>query len=401
MDLSTPFPKDFSMFERLLTIPLDVENSAFIFGPRGIGKTHWLKYHLRNIEHIYFDLLDSATYRLFQATPEAIQSRIPSGYQGWIVIDEVQRVPELLNEVHRAIEHDQQRFILTGSSARKLREKGINLLAGRALRYHMHTLVIQELGEAFNIEHALTLGMLPETYTHNQPEHYLATYIETYLREEVLQEGLTRNISAFARFLEVASYSQGSSINASEISREVGIDRKVIENYFYILTDLLLCHMIPPFTKRAKRKLMQKDRFYYFDAGIYNYLRPKGILDNSSEVGGVALETLFLQSLLAIIDYNHLSEKVYYWRTATGIEVDFVVYGDDALIAFEIKHTKFITPKLIKGLKQFKNDYPMCRSYLIYQGKEKQYLSDGIVALPIAEALLLLPDILLGKGVIK
>lgn len=384
------------MFKRLFSLPLDANNSAFIFGPRGTGKTHWIEYFLRDVEHIYFDLLDSSTYRTFQANPEAIQAHIPDNYQGWIVIDEVQRVPELLNEVHRAIEHNKQRFILTGSSARQLRKKGTNLLAGRALRYHMHPLTIQELGDAFDLEHALTLGMLPETYAHDQPERYLASYIETYLREEVLQEGLTRNISAFARFVEIASYSQGSSINASEIAREVSIDRKVIENYFSILTDLLLCHMVPPFTKRAKRKLMQKDRFYYFDVGIYHQLRPKGILDSTSEIGGAALETLFLQSLLAIIDYNNLSAKVYYWRTISGIEVDFIVYGDDILAAFEIKHTKSITPSLTKGLKQFKKDYPMCQSYLIYQGKEKQYLSDNITALPIAEALRTLPNILSG-----
>ncbi len=382
------------MFKRLFSLPLDMHNSVFIFGPRGTGKTLWIQHYLRNLEHLYFDLLDSKTYRIFQATPEEIQQRIPKDYKGWIVIDEVQRVPELLNEVHRAIESRHQRFILTGSSARKLRKNGTNLLAGRALRYRMHPFIIQELGDSFTLEHALTLGMLPATYTYNQPDRYLATYIEAYLREEVLQEGLTRNISAFTRFLEIASYSQGSTINTTEIAREVSVDRKVVENYFSILNDLLLSHKIPPFTKHAKRNLVQKDKFYYFDAGVYQQLRPKGLLDSSSEIGGIALETLFLQSLLAVIDYYNVSAKVYYWRTTSGIEVDFIVYGEKTLIAFEIKHTKSITPTLIKGLKQFKMDYPMCKSYLIYQGADIQYLAEDIIALPITEALTQLPTLL-------
>lgn len=382
------------MFKRLFNIPLNTDNSAFIFGPRGTGKTQWLTSTFKHIDHLYFDLLDSSTYRAFQATPEVIQQHIPERYTGWVIIDEVQRVPELLNEVHRSIEHNTQRFILTGSSARKLRKEGTNLLAGRALRYHMHPLTIQELGDAFSLEHALTLGMLPATYTYDSPERYLATYIEAYLREEVLQEGLTRNISAFSRFLETASFSQGAAINSAEIAREIGIERKVVENYFSILRDLLLCHMVPPFTKKAKRKVMQKERFYYFDVGVYQQLRPKGILDRPEEIGGFALETLFLQSLLAIIDYHNMDLEVFYWRTTSGTEVDFIVYGEQNLLAFEVKHTKSITPKLIKGLKKFQNDYPMCKSYLIYQGQETQYLADSITALPFVHALKELPALL-------
>lgn len=385
------------MFQRLLDLPLDSANSAFIFGPRGTGKTRWLKHHLGKQPHVYIDLLNSKVYRQLQSQPEALSTFIPPNFQGWIAIDEVQRVPELLNEVHRLIEHQYQRFILTGSSARKLRKFGTNLLAGRALRYHMHPLTIQELGTSFNLSHALTLGLLPATYTYDQPAHYLSTYVEAYLREEVQQEGLTRNLGAFARFLEIASYSQGNTTNYAEIAREVGVDRKVIENYFSILRDLLLCHTIAPFTKHAKRKLIQKERFYYFDTGVYHQLRPTGLLDNAQEINGIGLETLFLQSTLALIDYLKLDQNVYYWRTTSGIEVDFILYGEKSLLAFEIKHTSHITPKSIKGLKQFKEDYPMCQAYLIYQGEETQYLADGIIALPFETALLRLPELLTGK----
>jgi predicted AAA+ superfamily ATPase len=380
------------MFKRAFHLPLNNRDSLFVFGPRGTGKTKWLKTHLRSEEHLYFDLLDAATFRTLLAYPERLCQMIAPGFKGWIVIDEVQKNPALLDEVHRLIEQEGFRFILTGSSARKLKRAGVNLLAGRALRYRMHPLILQELEASFNLEHALTLGMLPATYTYGQPGHYLSTYVHTYLREEVMQEGFTRNISSFTRFLEIASFSQGSMVNYTEIAREVGIDRQVVANYFSILNDLLLSNTLPAFTKRAKRRLITTDKFYYFDAGVYQTLRPKGILDAPSESTGVALETLFYQSLLAIIDYEQIQAEVYYWRTTGGVEVDFVVYGRDNLIAFEIKHSKNITPSMIRGLRHFKEDYPMSTLYVIYLGTEILYLADKIVAVPFEEALRKLPD---------
>src|SRR5262245_36238321 len=366
-----------SMFKRLLHLPLQNHDSLFLFGPRGTGKTQWLKTHLIE-KYIYFDLLDPLTFRNLHAAPERLRMMIDPQFKGWVVIDEVQKIPVLLDEVHRLIEHKNIRFILTGSSARKLKRQGINLLAGRAIRYHMYPLVIQELADAFDLEHSLTLGMLPATYTYDDPAGYLTTYIDTYLREEVLQEGLTRNASAFTRFLEIASFSQGSTVNYTEIAREVGIDRQVVQNYFSILQDLLLSHSLPAFTKRAKRRLVTTEKFYYFDVGVYQNLRPKGILDTQSEIAGVALETLFYQSILAIISYLKLEHQVYYWRTTGGVEVDFVAYGENNLIAFEIKHTKNLSPKMLRGLRNFKEDYPIAQLYVLYLGAETLYLNDGI-----------------------
>jgi len=382
------------MFKRLFHIPLNAKDSLFIFGPRGTGKTQWLKTHLANYEHIYIDLLESAVFRRLKAFPETIKDRIPPDFKGWIVIDEVQKIPEILDEVHRLIEHEGKKFILTGSSARNLKSQGVNLLAGRAIRYAMHPFIIQELENNFKLEHALTLGMLPGTYTYDNPSGYLTSYIDTYLREEVMQEGLTRNISAFTRFLEIASFSQGNVVNMSEIARETGVDRQVIQNYFSILHDLLLSHWVPAFTKRAKRKILLREKFYYFDVGIYHALRPKGILDAASEIGGAALETLFLQSVLALIDYKNLDYHVYYWQTVGGVEVDFILYGKEALLAFEIKHTKNITPKMLKGLHHFKEDYPAAKLYIFYLGHETLYLSGGITAIPFVEGLRQLPDLL-------
>lgn len=382
------------MFKRLFNLPLDQHDSLFIFGPRGTGKTQWLKSHLHSNDYSYFDLLDAVTFRQLHAFPERLRELIPKNFNGWIVIDEIQKCPQLLDEVHRLIEHENRRFILTGSSARKLKQSGVNLLAGRAIRYNMFPLIIQELKESFNLEHALTLGMLPATYTYSDPAGYLNTYVDTYLREEVQQEGLTRNMSAFTRFLEVASFSQGSTVNYTEIAREVGIDRQVVQNYFSILNDLLLSHHLPAFTKRAKRRLMTSDKFYYFDAGIYHHLRPKGILDTPSEIAGAALETLFYQSILAIINYFKTSHEIYYWRTSNGAEVDFIAYGQNDLLAFEIKHTKNITQKMLNGLLKFKEDYPIAKLYVLYMGDETLYLKDDIVALPFVAALEKLPELL-------
>src|SRR3990167_5062019 len=316
------------MFQRLFNLPLQAKDSLFIFGTRGTGKTSWLKNHIPQNEMIYLDLLDGETFRKLSAKPESLREHIPPKFHGWIVIDEVQKVHAILDEVHRLIENYHYRFILTGSSARKLKRAGVNLLAGRAIRYTMHPLVIQELGSRFDLAFALQHGLLPALYSYDDPAGYLASYVDTYLREEVMQESLVRNISAFSRFLEVASFSQGQIINASSIAREVGVDRQVIQNYFSILKDLLLSHELPAFTKRAKRRLITTSKFYYFDVGVYHHLRPKGLLDTPNEIAGAGLETLFYQSALALIAYQKSDMQIYYWKTASGVEVDFVLYGE-------------------------------------------------------------------------
>lgn len=385
------------MYSRLFSLPIDSKDSIFLFGPRGTGKTAWLKKNLGSGNHIYIDLLDSLTFRELHANPEKLVNYIEPDFTGWIVIDEVQKIPQLLDEVHKLIEDKNFRFILTGSSARKLRREGVNLLAGRAIRYTMHPLTAQELQEDFNIEHALKFGMLPATYTYDDKKGYLATYVESYLREEVMQEGLTRNISAFSRFLEIASFSQGNTVNSSEVAREVGIDRQVVNNYFSILGDLLLSHSLPAFTKRSKRRLITSNKFYYFDVGVYYHLRPKGILDSPSEIAGPGLETLFYQSVLAIISYLRLDYKVFYWRTAAGVEVDFVVYGQDGLYAFEIKHSNTVHSKMLTGLKHFKQDYPMAKCYLLYLGDKELYFDDNIFAMPFVEVLKGLDNLIVGQ----
>ena len=380
------------MYKRWLGKHKPLKDSFFLFGPRGTGKTSWIR---NNFPHaLYIDLLDYETYRSLLSNPSSLRKRIPEGFREFIILDEVQRVPELLNEVHRLIEEKKYRFGLTGSSARKLKQKGVNLLAGRAIIHTMHPLLIQELEKDFSLEHALKHGLLPSTFDINRdPKEYLSSYVTTYLREEVMQEGLTRRLDSFSRALEVASFSQGSVLNISGVARETQVSRKVMEGYFSIMEDLLLAKKLPVFTKRAKRKLISHAKFYFFDVGIYRALRPMGPFDRPEEVEGAALETLFYEHLIGINDYMRLDYSIYFWRTQSQHEVDFVLYGEKGFFAFEIKRAQTISKDDLRSLKLFAEDYPEAKLYILYGGTEKLYF-DNIQALPFIETLQELPKII-------
>lgn len=390
--------KNTKLYNRLIQIDQNSKSSIFLFGPRGTGKTLWINTHLKDF--LYFDLLNTEIFNAFIANPTRLEERIPKDFSHFIVIDEVQKVPELLNEVHRLIEKYGYRFILTGSSARSLKRKGVNLLAGRALNYTMHPLTCYELGEDFSLDTALQVGLLPSVYTVSDPKHYLETYITSYLREEVLQEGLARNLSQFARFLETASFSQASIVNVSEIAREIGIDRKLVNSYFEILEDLLISYRLPVFTKRAKRRLVAHPKFFLFDPGVYRSIRPKGPLDSPEEIDGSGLETLFLLHLRAVNDYYRLGFNLYFWRTTNNVEVDFVAYGERGLFAFEIKRSKSISRSDLSGLKAFSADYEVAQCYLLYGGDHEEY-HGNIHVLPFTKGLKKLIEILSGNSKIN
>lgn len=358
-----------------------------------VASARFPKTHLRDQKAIFLDLLHAETFNVLIGNPTRLAQRIPKDFKSYIVIDEVQKIPELLNEVHRLIEARGYRFILTGSSARSLKRKGVNLLAGRALNYTMHPLTCYELEEDFNLDTALQYGLLPSVYHTKQPEHYLETYITTYLREEILQEGIERNLGRFTRFLETASFSQGCTLNISEISREISVERRTVSDYFEILEDLLISYRLPVFTKRAKRRLVANPKFYIFDAGVYRTLRPKGPLDTPQEIDGGALETVFLSHLRAINDYYRLGFQLFYWRTSNGVEVDFIVYGERGLFAFEIKRARTVNRHDLKGLNAFLKDYEMAKCYLLYGGDHEEYY-DNIHVMPMTQALLQLREIL-------
>ena len=356
--------------------------SFFLFGPRGVGKTAWLRDRFPDAP--FFDLLDAETYTRLLAAPSRLGDQVPAGYKGWVVVDEIQRLPDLLNEVHRLIESRRLRFVLTGSSARKLRRRGVNLLAGRALTRFMHPLVAAELGQDFDLRRALQHGCLPFAYTEPNPRDYLRSYVTTYLREEVQQEGFVRNLGAFARFLEAASLSQGSVLNIAAVARESAVNAKVAEDYFAILEDLLIGVRLPAFAKRAKRRVVAHPKFYFVDTGVFQTIRPRGPLDAPEEIRGAALETLFLQQVRALNDYLDLGYSIYYWRTAAGDEVDFVLYGERGVTAFEVKMTPRVRPDDLRGLRQFRADYPSARAFFVYTGPRRWHEA-GIEIVPAEE----------------
>lgn len=377
------------MYSRIIQLPKT--KSCFFLGPRGTGKTTWLKHSFP--QGLYIDLLESELYNRLLANPQYLEQLIPHNQSTPVILDEVQRVPELLHEVHRLIESRHIQFILTGSSARKLRKKNVNLLAGRALTYHCHPLTATELGKDFRIERSLQYGHLPSSIQETAPAHYLASYVSTYLREEVQQEGLTRNIGAFSRFLEAASFSQAQVLNMSAVARDSAIHRKVIEGYFSILEDLLIAERVPAFIKRAKRQVSLHPKFFFFDVGVYRAIRPTGPLDTPEEIGGIALETLVYQELKAINHYSSLDYTVYHWRTADQAEVDFVLYGHRGIIAIEVKSARTIQPQYLRGLKAFLRDYPTAKSYIVYGGKKRLTLNN-IEAVPAEDFLLNLQNYL-------
>jgi len=370
------------MYSRFINPPK--AKSFFLFGPRGTGKTTWVKSAFPKAD--YIDLLEAELFNDLTANPQRLSNFIPPDFKDWVIIDEIQRIPDLLHEVHRLIETKKCHFILTGSSPRKLKRKGPNLLAGRALTLSMHPLSVAELGDDFRLDHSLRYGQLPSVYAEADPKKYLEAYVKTYLEEEIRQEGLTRNLSAFARFLEAASFSQGSVLNISSVARECHVERKVVDSYFSILEDLMIGYRIPIFSKKAKRRLAVHSKFYFFDVGVYRTLRPMGPLDAPEEVDGIALETLFLQELIALNSALDFGYKIFYWRTSNGREVDFVLYGPKGLLAFEIKRTSRITSAMLGGLKSFLADYPMAKAYFVYMGNRRMY-EDKIEIVPVLEIL--------------
>ena len=251
----------------------------------------------------------------------------------------------------------------------------------------MHPFVAAELGAQFDLDPVLELGMIPVILDSPEPDASLSAYIDLYIREEVQMEGLTRSIGNFSRFLEAVSFSHGSVLNISNIARECQVQRKLAESYLQILEDLLLAFRVPVFTKKAKRAVSQHPKFYFFDTGIYSSLRPSGPLDRPEEKAGAALEGLVAQHMRAWLDYRHPESRLFFWRTAPGSEIDFVVYGPKIFQAVEVKHTAQIRPTDIRALKTFGQDYPQAERILVYRGKER-LKREGILIVPCKEFLM-------------
>ena len=361
-------------------------HSYYLFGPRGTGKTTWLRSEYP--QAILIDLLQPDQFRTLKARPERLRERIDAAEKsGRCIIDEIQKAPELLDLVHSLIEEDSGRvFILTGSSARKLRREGVDLMAGRAVYRSLHPFMAGELGEIFDLEKALEIGMIPLVWDSDDPDDTLSAYVDLYLREEIKAEGLVRDLGDFSRFLEAVSFSHAQTLNISNVARECEVPRKRVEGYIGVLEDMLLCYKLPVFRKRAKRELVKQSKFYIFDSGVFRCLRPTGPLDRPEGIGGAALEGLIGQHLRAWIAYRNRGEKLYFWQTRGGSEVDFVVYGKDGIWAIEVKNASNVHRKDLRHLRTFLRDYPQSTAIFLYRGKEK-LLIDNITCMPCEKFL--------------
>ena len=363
---------------------LPAEQSCFLFGPRGTGKSMWLRHLLP--EAVYVDLLDPATYRQLAARPERLRELLAGAPARPVVVDEIQRLPELLTVVHALLEEPAPpRFVLTGSSARKLRRAGVDLLGGRALERAMHPFMAAELPR-FDLERALALGMLPLVLGAAAPQDTLAGYVSLYLEQEVRAEGFARNVGNFHRFLEAAAFAHAMQLNMAGVARECAVHAKVVAAYIGVLEDLLLAFRLPVFRKRAKRAATAHEKLYFFDAGVFRSLRPTGPLDRPSEIDGQALEGLVAQHLRAWAAYSRAGAALYFWRTRGGSEVDFVVYGAHGLFGIEVKNAAAVHRHDLRGLRAFRQDYPEAETVLLHRGGDRLRIDDTW-CLPVADFL--------------
>ncbi|MEO5970367.1 MAG: DUF4143 domain-containing protein [Bdellovibrionia bacterium] len=383
------------MFPRLLK-PIK-QQSFFLLGPRGTGKSTWVGEHYPTALKI--DLLNESVFQEFLRNPSSLEAVVEGQKSQTIIIDEVQRLPELLNEVHRMLEskktgvNRKYQFILTGSSARKLRKSGVNLLAGRAWSKRFFPLTAVELGDRFNLLQSLKFGHLPEVYSSPDPKSYLKSYVGTYLREEIIQEAVVRNLSSFTKFLESAAFSQGGVVSLQSIARDCGVDAKTVSSYFTVLEDLLIGYRVPVFQKKTKRELTTHPKFYYFDVGVYRTLRRQGPLDSADEIEGASVESLVFQELNATITQLDFNYDISFYRTRDKKEVDFILYGESGFKAIEVKKSDRYRNSDLDSLLIFLDEFPQASAYLFYGGERRLKVS-GIDIIPLQEALPILPELL-------
>ncbi len=349
------------IYKRITQLNNELDCSIFLFGARQTGKTTLLQQQFPKT--IFIDLLDSNVRQRFHRHPELLYETLIDQPEGTLVIiDEIPEVPKLLNEVHRLIVYRRLVFILCGSSARKLKRKGHNTLGGRAVPMYLYPLVSAEITD-FDIDRAVTYGMIPSHYLAKNPQRMLAGYIDIYLKEEIKEESLVRNLDSFSRFLEVAALTDGEIVNNNNIAQDCGVHASTVNAYFDILEDTLIGYRIPAFRKVMKRRLIQAPKFYYFDIGVANHLLHRKELVRGTAEYGHAFEHLVIQELYAWLHYNNSEEELFYWRTYTGVEVDAVI--GDARVAIEIKSAEEVLPRHLKGLKAFGEEYPQSRRIIV------------------------------------
>ena len=368
------------MFKRNLILPRPGTETFFLWGPRQTGKSTLLRKHYPG--GYWIDLLKSDEFRRYATRPELLRLELEAdsdpGRQ--IVIDEVQKVPALLNEVHWLMENRGLHFALCGSSARKVRRGAANLLGGRALRHELRGLTAGELADDFDLDRLLNSGYLPRIHQAARPRRLLDAYIADYLKEEVAAEGLVRNLPAFSGFLDAAALSDTEPVNFSNVARECGVSSQTIRNYFGILEDTLLGRWLPAWRKRRKRRLIGAARFYFSDVGVVNRLARRGRLERGSELYGKAFENWVHHELAAFVAYTGFDGGLTHWRLPSGVEVDFVL--GEMELAVEARASAVIGRHHLKGLRSLATEHDVGRRVIVCLEPRARRTADGIEVLP-------------------
>lgn len=372
------------MFQRLLRLPPPGKETFFLWGPRQTGKTTLLREAYPDAR--WLDLLKADSFRRYSARPELLRGELeadPPGPGRQVVIDEVQKVPALLDEVHWLIENRGVRFALCGSSTRRLRRGGANLLGGRALRYELHGLTAREAARDFDLDHMLNAGYLPRIYAADRPTRLLDAYLGDYLREEIAAESLVRNLSSFSDFLDATALGDGEIVNFANIARECGVSLPTAKGHYGILNDTLLGRWLPAWRRRTKRRLRARPKFYFGDVGVVNRLALRGRLEAGSEAYGHAFENWVFHELTAWAAYTGSDVPLAYWKSAGGVEVDFVLGDMD--VAIEAKSSARITADRLRGLATLADDQPVRRRIVVCREPVPRKTADGIEILPAGD----------------
>ncbi len=366
------------MLERALRLPRRPGTSFFLWGPRQTGKSSLLRATYPAAHTI--DLLGAREVVRFTRDPELLREEVAASRARFVVLDEVQKVPALLDEVHWLIEHRGVVFGLCGSSARKVRRGHANLLGGRAVRYELHGLVSEEVGDRFDVVRAVNQGYLPRHYLADDAHDLIRSYVDDYVKEEVMAEGLTRNLPAFSDFLAAAALADGQLVNYTTIGRDCGVSPYTVKEYFQILVDTLLGSFLPAYRKRPKRRVIQTPKFYFADVGLVNYLAKRGPLEPGGQLFGAAFENWVFHELAAYRSYHGFGFDLAYWRLAGGTEVDFVL--DDLSLAIEAKASRQVCVDHLKGLRALAADHRVGRRLVVSLDQRPRRTEDGIEILP-------------------
>jgi predicted AAA+ superfamily ATPase len=370
------------MYLRKLSLEDENNDSLFLWGARQVGKTTLLEQLFPKAR--YYDLLQANEFERLLRQPSLLSEELAAMNEGdLVIIDEIQKVPHLLDEIHSLIHRKKIRFILSGSSPRKLIRSGANLLGGRALKKTLFPLVSAEISD-FDLIKAVNNGMIPRHYMINNPWERFRAYIGVYLNEEIREEALSRNLKSFSRFLEIAAISNGEMIVYKNIAQDCGIDYRTVKDYFEILNDTLIGYLIPGFTSTLKRRAIQTPKFYFFDVGIANYLLNRKNLVPGTEIFGRPFEHLIIQEIIAYLGYTQSFEKLSYWRTSSGYEVDAII--GEGRIAIEIKSTEEVKTRHLKGLKAFLEDFSQAKTIIVSFDKYPRILN-GVEIFPAEQFL--------------